>query len=121
MNKFEIGDKVKIVNYGSLIYFSKASYKEYSKCMNKLFQKLEWQLLTREEYPEDNNIEGSDKPNNIISETDTYWTCDSNPELVGQEGTVVKVNLTQGHYKYSLEGPAKQSWYNEGQLELKIA
>lgn len=122
MNKFNIGDKVKVINYGSLMFINKSNYKEESKFFNQLGAKLEWSLLTGETLSEDrlSKIEGEDKPKNILSETDIYWTCDSNPELIGQKGVVTKVGGFQGQenyiYQYSIEGIG--AWYNESQLEL---
>ena len=82
---FGIGDKVKIVNYGSLLWESKDV-------------KPSFKVLS-------------------VDEDGTYW-CDMNPELVGKEGLVCKVSMTQGFPSYALDGISKYAWYNEEQLEL---
>ena len=55
----------------------------------------------------------------IQEQEDSKWKVyDLNPELIGQEGTVVDAHLTQDIPRYALEGPRKYAWYDEKQLEL---
>lgn len=83
---FKIGDKVKIANYGHAIWENK----------NQPFG------------------EGHNFP--TISEDENIRWIDIKPELVGKEGVVSKVGITQGIPEYSIEGIG--SWYSEKQLEL---
>ena len=85
---FSVGDKVRVILYGSLY----------------------WQL---------------NKPNSdlsgltIISENEDIVWIDMSPCLVGKEGVIEEVTLTQEAYSYALNGiKEKHSWYNENQLEL---
>lgn len=88
MNKFNEGDKVKIVKYGSLLMFNKND-----KANDFLKQKT------------------------VYNENENWITIDMNPELVGQEGIVESFTLVQGKYEYTLKGPWKCAWYSENQLE----
>ena len=93
MTKFKLGDKVKVIKYGSLLWYNK----------------LEWKLML------ENKLTTSDKPNNILGEDDNFWFCDMQPNLVGQIGIVSKVDNNQ----YALEGiSTKSAWYFGQQLEL---
>ena len=94
--KFGIGDKVKIVNYGSEYWIKRTERELYVKAG---FAK---------------NV----VPNNLLKEVDGVFWADMSPELVGQEGLVIKVSVTQGIPKYALEGPNKTAWYHESQLEM---
>lgn len=41
------------------------------------------------------------------------------PQIVGKEGLVSEVLLSQGEYSYSVKGiPEKHAWYYEDQLEM---
>ena len=92
---YSIGDKVKIVNYGALIWYNK---KEWKKMYDEGFvTKL--------------------KPDNIIAENNTIWTIDIMPKKVGEEAIIQKVNTAT--HSYSLKGKDWSSaWYNEDQLEM---
>lgn len=85
----EIGDKVKIVNYGHAIWISKDST-DY-----KIFK---------------------DK---IIYDGGDICTMDIHPELVGQQGVIQnKYKQYDGSFLYALEGiRGKSAWYEEQQLE----
>ncbi len=87
---YKIGDKVKIVNYGHLIWEHKDEPKE---------RKLNFPLIM-----EDGNL----------------MFLDMSPELIGKEGIIMQTTETQGKMKYAIEGPNKYGWYNGDQLELII-
>ena len=72
MNKFKIGNVVKVINYGGLVWYRVGG------------ELKEWDIC---------------------------------PQMVGQTGIVREVNEVQGSYKYALDIPGKQAWYDEGQLE----
>lgn len=82
MSKYKVGDKVKIVNYGHLMW----SHKKMS-------------------FP-------------VVSEDGGIVWMDMSAELVGQEGVVNKITITQGNPEYGIDGiKGKCAWYNENQLE----
>lgn len=88
--KYSIGNKVKIINYGHLIWQSKDS------------QQLDLNL----KFP-------------IIYEDDEDKYLDMTSSIVGKEGVITKISMTQGMPQYSIEGiPEKVAWYDEQQLEL---
>lgn len=85
---YSIGDKVRIVKYGFILWESKNS---------------DQPRLT---FP-------------LIHETESLRYLDMSPELVGQEGIVSKVTITQGVPKYAISGiSGKSAWYDEQQMEL---
>lgn len=85
---FNIGDKVRIVNYG-----------------HPLWVPQEW-------------IDKGWAKGPAIGKTDTHTIIDTSPELVGQEGVVCNAHETQGRPTYAMQGPSKHAWYEEDQLEL---
>lgn len=134
MQKFKIGDKVRIVNYGHSTYFSKSNYYELSKGINQTTIPVETYLMWGKKMTDEeiNKIEGSYKPENIITETDDLWCCDMSPELVGKEGIIEgsyydlcgketdlpEIKLRKQR-EYSIIGiPEKCAWFYEDQIEL---
>jgi hypothetical protein len=82
--KFGIGDKVRVVGYGSKIFVHPTLQHRFAA-------------------------------NPRLSE----FTFDMRPELVGKEGIVSQVSMTQDIPSYAIEGiPGKHAWYDEEQLEL---
>lgn len=110
-SKFKPGDKVKIVKYGSLYWESKEERR-------KMFEAGYITIPI---------------PQNIVSENESHYWLDMNPEIVGQIGTIqgcygdlygyasdtdYDENLRRSR-QYSITGiRGKSSWYNEDQLEL---
>lgn len=90
MNKFNIGDKVKVIKYGSLMWISKKATIEMEAFKDYL----------------------------AYSEDDKTKVIDMYPDLIGKEGIVDSFHESQGSYQYSIYGPWKHAWYNESQLEL---
>ena len=88
--KYKTGDKVKVINYGSLFWESKDTL----------------QLPTGfPSFP-------------VYKEDENFRCVDIAPELVGKRGIIEKVTMTQGVPQYSLTGiKGKCSWYNEDQLK----
>jgi hypothetical protein len=91
MTKFKTGDRVRVVKYGHLIW---------------------------------SNTEITDsQPGIRFYSVETYDTrknylYDIAPDVVGQEGVIVKATQTQGIDQYSIDGiKGKSSWYNNDQLE----
>ena len=117
--KFRIGDKVKIINYGSLIWCDKDTYRK-GFAINQAYEKAYLKsLLTGSFEVEEYVLDETIKPKNLISEDEKYFYYDISPEVVGQIGIISKCNKTQGIDQYSLEGiKGKCSWYNNNQLEL---
>lgn len=93
--KLNIGDRVEIVRYGSLLWESKAH--------RKLLLDIGMTLKV--------------KPDNIIEEYSDSYSYDIHPHLIGQVGIVDKVEETQGRYMYALNGITKRAWYDETQLK----
>lgn len=91
MNKYKIGDKVKIVKYGSLIWINRTAI-------------IEMEIYKDKE--------------DLSKEHPTIKTIDEHPELIEQEGIIDSFQFVQNKYQYSLKGPWKHAWYDENQLEL---
>jgi hypothetical protein len=91
--KFKIGDKIQIINYGSLLRVNKQTEPE-----NTLYKKL---------YP-------------IVEEDEKFFWCDLDSRLIGKTAIVKEVSTTQGIIQYALKGLNKTAWYNEEQLELIV-
>lgn len=91
-SKFKIGDKVKIVNYGHLMWVSKSNTERLANItMPKVY------------------------------EDDTFEYFDMAPELVGQKRVVRDISLCQGRFDYALcneDGSGYIAWLSEKQLEL---
>lgn len=86
--KFKVGDKVRVVGYGSIHWEGKKVHPV--------------SRFERKPYYED----------------DDFRYIDMQPELVGKVGVVDTVSLTQGRYMYAVDGiPGKHAWYSEGQLK----
>jgi hypothetical protein len=93
-SKFNVGDPVKIVNYGNIYWESKKS---------GMGMHLHYPVINEDE--------------------DTYYV-DTNPELVGKLAIIDKYELVQGKHRYGLmltDSNNHMAWFNEGQLELNIA
>jgi len=98
-SKFVIGDKVKVVNYGSLMWVNKKS-RDYE---------VFWKDTS---YP-------------VLNEKEGLITLDWKPELVGMVGIVRTVSASKDiegniiNFSYSLSGiKEKAAWYDEIQLEM---
>ena len=96
---FKIGDKVRIIKYGSLWKIHKSEYEFMCKYFN--------------ETPDYSDI--------YIEDESIIWK-DTNKNLIGKEGVIRKVSESQpGFLQYALDGiPEKTAWYNHTQLELII-
>jgi len=89
----KIGDRVKIVNYGHMIMFSKNKANPYRDSMAKTFP--------------------------LIFEDDTSSYYDIRPELIGKEGIVVN-KITDNHsgrYSVHFDDGNRMSWFSERQIE----
>ena len=86
--KYKVGDRVKIINYGSTIWEPKNVEEKLS-------------------FP-------------VIEETEHFRILDMSPDLVGKEGVVDIVTITQGEPKYAIDGLRKHAWYDEEQMELVL-
>jgi hypothetical protein len=85
--KFKVGDKVRIVNYGSAMW------------LRKKLKETAFRLIRKD-----------------ITRGYIY---DHQPEIVGKEGIIAQVTMTQGIPSYAIDGiRQKYAWYHEGQLEL---
>ena len=93
---FEVGNKVEIVKYGSLIWTSKSN----------------WKLMLENGYTK------LEKPNNLLGEDEHVYMYDMSPKLVGQQGIIIEAKRTQGKPQYAIKGPRKHAWYNHDQLKL---
>lgn len=86
---YGIGDKVKIINYGHLIWEDK-------------------------DIPE---IQKINKP--TYYDDDFVRFIDIQPELINQKGLIDKVEITQNIPRYSISGIyGKSAWYMEDQLKM---
>jgi len=65
-----------------------------------------------------NPVPESNFPVLFDNKEEGYKVYDMSPELIGQEGIIVKNINSQGMKQYSLEGiKGKSAWYDEQQLE----
>jgi len=90
----EIGDRVKIVNYGHMIMFSKNSKNNPYK-------------------------DGIAKTFPLIFEDDTSLYYDIRPELIGREGNIVN-KITDNHsgrYSVMFDDGNRMSWFSDRQIE----
>ena len=96
---YSIGDRVEIVNYGTMTLVTKGTSDEDS--VRKLI--------------------GENGPFKLIKEDARIMYVDMRPKLVGQKGIVDEVTVTQGKpmYAISLDNPDKHAWYYEGQLQAE--
>lgn len=119
--KFKLGDKVRIIKYGSLIFQSKTGYQSFSDSLARFkYKEDQWLLFSKKPTEEElKKIKGRSKPDNIYCETEDSWWIDISPSYVGKVGIVKKISNTQNIPKYSLKDiDAKTAWYDEEQLEL---
>lgn len=87
--KFKLGDKVRVICYGGLMWQNKHHEPE---------------PITS--YP-------------LLSEDENIRVYDTDPGLIGKEGIISKAQKSQGKDQYSIDGiPGKIAWYDNGQLEL---
>lgn len=57
----------------------------------------------------------------LIEEDENMRWLDMSPDLVGQEGLVSEVSITQGIPNYAIDGiKGKHAWYDEEQMEMII-
>lgn len=91
--KFNIGDKVRVINYGSKTWFNKSEFKK-EDFVNKDYC-------------------------NFLGENDNSLFVDFLHKIIGQEGIINGWTKTQDIVQYSIEGiPRKCAWYDEEQLEI---
>jgi len=90
----EIGDRIKIVNYGHIILFSK-----------------------QERHREDRERVAKSFP--LIKETEDFYYYDMRPELIGTEGKIVNKMHSQGSNRYSVQfdDGNRISWFSDKQVE----
>ena len=112
MNKFKVGDAVKIINYGHKTWYSsQTTYNNFQKLEQVSKKKFEQFLLWGESTIEEPIYEEDDNLGAVIVDNSAF--------LVGKEGIISEVTNTQGLWKYSIKGiPEKAAWYNEDQLQL---
>jgi len=101
-NKFNVGDKVRIVNWGHCLWVSLSELDVWNLKVD-----LEKRMIGN--YP-------------ILGISSESYTVDIRPNLVGQKAIVIKVNRCIGFnndvsYTYALKGLNKSAWYSEKQLE----
>jgi hypothetical protein len=119
---FKIGDKVEVIKYGHLMFINKKHYLETQKSLYEIGNKkteleLKWIFGQNTTYTPP-PFTAKNKPDNIISETDTLWWVDMQPELVGKKGIISNISNRQGYSIYSIKGiKGKNSWYDEEQLK----
>ena len=123
MDDTKVGDKVKVVKYGHLMWQNKENYQEisdeYAKIGAKLNNEISKLLFGEDTILVDiESVKGKSEPDNIYLDGGDVWWVDLRPELVGQEGVVCKVINTQGRLQYAIDGiKGKHAWYNREQLE----
>tara|TARA_R110000822_G_scaffold67329_1_gene164009 strand:+ start:2191 stop:2778 length:588 start_codon:yes stop_codon:yes gene_type:complete len=122
--KLKVGDKVRVVEYGHLMFRYKKCYQEESDMFAKLQidanNKMAEMLFGSDYLKEDSsNAKGNPEPDNIYKDCGDMWWIDINHSIVGQEGVVCEVTNTQGRLQYAVDGiKGKHAWYDEKQLEL---
>jgi len=121
---FKIGDKVKVIKYGALMWRYKKWWQEesdhFAKYQIELNNRMTEMLFGESAIKEDSsNAKGKSEPDNIYMDCGDMWWIDTLPIIVGQEGVICQVTNTQGRLKYAVDGiKGKHAWYNGEQLEL---
>ena len=113
---YGVGDKIKIINYGQLMWQSKKGYPEMIASAKQFQKKWDMKLFGIDIKDEPLVIDKKVKPDNIISETENVWNYDRRPDLVGVIDIIDKVSIIQGTPSYSLVKTG--AWFSEEQLEL---
>ena len=100
--KFEVGDEVEIINYGSkhLITYDMRCAAEYFDTEMYNY------LLGKNTKP---NYESIDKETSVV---------DLNPEYIGKRVVIDKVSTVGGRPTYAARGLNKHAWWNEDQFKL---
>lgn len=131
MSKFKKGDRVKVVKYGHLTWYSDMgainSFYNLGKKMHKDFNHvLLWGQASDSPIPE------NDYSHVIFAKCENGgFYVDSNPDLVGKEGVIEGSHydlygkgkeydsMDRDSKQYSIsEIAGKSAWYDENQLEL---
>lgn len=96
---FKLGDKVRIIKYGSLWKIHKSEYEFMCNYFN--------------EKPDYSDV--------YLTDDEVLW-LDMHKSLVGKEGIITKITEPQpGLLQYAIEGISeKTAWYNHTQLELVL-
>lgn len=126
MSKFKQGDKVKIIKYGHLRWYSDMGALRLERGLNK--QMMDILIWGTEPPVEALKVDEKEDLSSFVysKDGDNSFYRDVNPEIVGKIGTV------EGSYKdlyggeesrndiiYSIKDiPTKTAWYDEEQLEL---
>ena len=90
----KIGDRIRIVNYGHIIFFSKEErHREDRERVARVFP--------------------------LIEEGEDFYYYDMRPELIGEEGEIVNKTTSGGSSRYSVQFDSgnRISWFSEKQLE----
>lgn len=122
--KFKIGDKVKVVEYGHLMFIYKERYQEesdyFAKTQAEFDNDMSKMLLGEDAVFKDlESLKGKSEPDNIYKDVGDMWWVDMSPDLISKEGVICEVTNTQGRFKYAVDGiKGKHAWYDEKQLEL---
>lgn len=123
--KLKVGDKVKVVEYGHLMFRYKKGYQAESDMFARMQiesdNRMAEMLFGEGGFvPKDSsNAKGKPEPDNIYKDCGDMWWIDMSPELVGQEGVVSQVTISQGRLQYAVDGiSGKHAWYDDKQLEL---
>lgn len=125
--KFNIGDKVEIINYGDVSRVNEILWIAEANLSYKLNEASEMYIFLGRLDAYDNMDLIPDKYKTIeetgviVLERDGNWiTIDTNPEYIGEKGIVVEVDTPKDgrRSEYSLSGTTKRSWFYEDQLQL---
>lgn len=123
MDDIKVGDRVRVIKYGHLMYKQKNNYQEESDYFAKEQARINnemCEILFGEDtvLVDIESVKGKSEPDNIYLDGGDMWWIDLHPELVGQEGVIVNVTNTQGRLKYALDGvKGKHAWYDRSQLD----
>lgn len=113
----KIGDKVRVISYGSLIYCSRFDWlmlDRYNRKYQKEFDNMMWNIKEEVELP---SVNLSSKPPSLYKEVGDIYLIDLDKSLIGQRGIIDGISFDEK--RYSICGiKGKHAWYNEDQLEL---
>ena len=122
MDKLKVGNKVEIVNYGHEMWAS--NLEEFQK-FNNFLHKISWEFDINllwgagkfiQKYKDKDFIEIY--PILKTEENGMIW-YDRIPDLVGKQGIIWQITVTQDKLEQALEGvPSKSACYNREQLKL---
>lgn len=125
-SKFKPGNKVRVINYGHIIWTRKDAWPDLAQWKAD-YLTIEAEFWYRK--PLNNPIKPKEKPDHVVKEDEEIYYHDIKHSLIGKEGIVkgsyadiyglISTPTERDYHRYHVDGiTGKCAWYNEDQLEL---